>query len=132
MLFRSLRRFYPCRDAQKVSFSPFFCYVPANQRMIRITAERMPFGMDSFVEPLPVGMGSFSELVHVGTGSGQPSLCLWHGLGQLSPQNMTLFVPEQGFEIQKVFRNRLPFWCCLLRWMQTPSFISCQERSRLA
>ena len=43
-----LRRFYPCRDAQKVTFSPFFCYVPPNWRMIRITAELMQwFGMGS-------------------------------------------------------------------------------------
>ena len=38
--------------------------------MIGITAERMPFGMDSFVELMPFGMDSFSELVHVVTGFG--------------------------------------------------------------
>ena len=49
-------------------------YVSPNQRMIRITAELIPFGMASFVELknqlMPLGMGSFSELVPVGTDSG--------------------------------------------------------------
>ena len=66
-----LRRFYLCRD----SFSPFFCYVPPNQRMIRITAELMPFGMGSFVEIM-------QRLSHDGLGP----------LRQLSSQSMTLFV----------------------------------------
>ena len=52
------------------TFSPFFCYVPLKQRMIRITAEFMPFGIDSFVDLMPGRMVSFSELVPVGMGSG--------------------------------------------------------------
>ena len=48
-------------------------------------------------------MGSFSELVAQVRVS--LAYAFWHQLGQLSPQNVTLFVPWQGFEIQKVFWN---------------------------
>ena len=61
--------------------------------MIRINAERMPFGMGPCVELMSVGMRSFSELVSVGTGKGWTSLCLLGWVGQLSSRKMTLFAP---------------------------------------
>ena len=58
--------------------------VPSNQRMIRITAELMSFGMGSFAELMSVGMGSFSKLVPVNMGLGL-AYAFWHGLGQYDP-----------------------------------------------
>ena len=43
---------------------------------IMITAELMPFGMDSSAELMPVGMGSFSEIF--------PRDASWHGFGSAS------------------------------------------------
>ena len=59
-----LRCFYPCRVAQKVSFFPFFCYVPPNQRMIRDRGDSrcnmcrtyaIWHGFFKFVELMPFG-----------------------------------------------------------------------------
>ena len=67
-----------------------WAYVPLDQRMIRITAELMPFGMGSFAELMLLGMGSSQSMCLLPWVWVSLAYAFRHGLGQLSMQNMSI------------------------------------------